>query len=105
MKKYCVVTTTFADKRDAMAAIDVALERKLAACAQMFKIHSHYTWRGRLCRESEIMVVFKTTWKLYDELESKLKKLNPYKVPEIVAVDIEKAAESYLKWIDEETKQ
>lgn len=104
MNKYCIVMTTFASESDAMAVITAALENKLVACAQEMNIHSHYTWQGKVCHEPEIMVMFKTTWDLYGELESKIKALHPYDVPEIIAFDIKMGLESYLTWIDTVTK-
>lgn len=104
MEKYCFVTTTFANEADAMMVINAVLENKLAACAQEININSHYTWQGKVCHEPEIMVLFKTKWDLYGELEAKIQALHPYDVPEIVATDIKTGTASYLSWIDTVTK-
>lgn len=100
MEKYCVVLTTFANEADATKIINAVLEDKLVACAQMLNINSHYTWKGKVQHEPEVLVMFKTTWKLYDALESKIKELHPYEVPEIIAMDIKNGSASYLNWID-----
>ncbi len=92
--------TTFANEADATKIINAVLESKLVACAQMLNIHSHYTWKGAIQHEPEILVMFKTTWKLYNALESKIKELHPYEVPEIIAMDIKNGSASYLNWID-----
>ena len=60
-------------------------------------------WKEKLLKE--VMVFFKTTKKLYDALESKIKELHPYQVPEIIAIDIERGLPDYLKWIDTVTAQ
>ena len=104
MEKYCVVTTTFANDADATRVIDAVMENKLAACAQTMNIHSHYVWRDELHHEPEILVLFKTTWELYGALESKIKDLHPYEVPEIIAMDIKRGTPDYLNWIDTVTK-
>ena len=103
MEKYCVVLTTFANESDAMKIINAVLEDKLVACAQVQNIHSHYTWKGKVQHEPEVLVMFKTTWKLYNALESKIKELHPYEVPEIIAMDIKNGSASYLNWIDSVT--
>ena len=103
MEKYCVVLTTFANESDATKIINAVLESKLVACAQVLNINSHYTWKGKVQHEPEVLVMFKTTWKLYDALESKIKELHPYEVPEIIAIDIKNGSASYLNWIDEVT--
>ena len=104
MKKYCVVLTTFANGTDATNVINAVLENKMVACAQVININSHYTWKGKVCHEPEVLVLFKTQWELYDLLESKIKEMHPYETPEIIAVDIEKGLSDYLNWIVEVTK-
>ena len=104
MNKYCLVTTTFANETDAMTVVNAAIANKLVACAQTLNIQSHYTWQGKVWHEPEILVLFKTTWDLYPELESKIKDLHPYEVPEIVATEIKCGLSDYLGWIDTVTK-
>lgn len=103
MKKYCIVFTTFPNETDANKIIDYVLENKMVACAQTLNINSHYIWKNEICHGGEILVLFKTSWDLYNALESKIKEMHPYEVPEIIAVDIEKGLNSYTKWIDEVT--
>ncbi len=104
MNKYCVVLTTLGNNEDATRIINTILECKLAACMQTINIGSHYTWEGEVCHDQEVLVLFKTSWALYDELETKIKEIHPYDTPEIIAVDIEKGFKGYLDWIDEVTK-
>ena len=104
MKKYCVVLTTFANEENATNVINAVLENELAACAQVININSHYTWKGKVCHEPEVLVLFKTQCQLYDLLESKIKEIHMYEIPEIIAVDIKKGLPDYLNWIVEVTK-
>lgn len=104
MSKYCVVLTTLGNEKDARKIIDGILNDKLAACMQTVNIGSHYTWEGEVCHDQEILVLFKTSWVLYDALELKIKELHPYDIPEIIAIDIEKGFKGYLDWINEVTK-
>lgn len=101
---YCIVMTTFANWEDARKTIDDILEQKLAACVQTIDIHSHYFWKGEVCHDPEVLVLFKTARKLYDALESRIKETHPYETPEIVAIDITKGSKQYLSWIDEVTQ-
>lgn len=104
MSKYCIVLTTLGNQDDAQKIINAILECKLAACIQTVNIGSHYTWDGEVCHDQEILVLFKTSWALYDKLESKIRELHPYDTPEIIALDIEKGFKGYLDWIDEVTE-
>ncbi len=105
MGEYGIVMTTFGSEGTARAAIDEVIRGGLAACAQEVKIRSHYTWKGELCHEDEVLVLFKTRKELYSELERKLLEIHPYEVPEILLVGVEKGSEGYLKWVDEVTKR
>ena len=104
MSKYCIAVTTFGNEDDAKRIINEILADKLAACMQTVNIGSHYTWNDEVCHDSEILVLFKTSWVLYDELEAKIIELHPYDTPEIIAVDIEKGFKGYFDWIDDVTK-
>ncbi len=104
MSKYCVALTTLGNDDDAKTLIDAVLESKLAACIQTMQIKSHYVWEGETCHDQEVLVLFKTSWALYDALEAKIKALHPYDTPEIIAIDIEKGSKGYLDWIDQVTQ-
>ena len=104
MSKYCIVLTTLDNGENVNKIINTILECKLAACIQTLNISSHYTWKGDVCHDLEILVLFKTTWALYDELEAKIREIHPYDTPEIIAIDIEKGYKGYLDWINEVTK-
>jgi len=103
MGKYGIALTTFENEQQAKPVIDEILSSKLAACVQEIRIKSHYTWKGELCHEDEVLVLLKTRKELYPELEKKLLKIHPYETPEILFVDVEKGSAAYLAWIDEQT--
>ena len=105
MSEYCVVLTTLGNEEDATRIINNILDCKLAACMQTMNIDSHYTWAGEVCHDHEVLVLFKTCWAFYEELESKLKEIHPYDTPEIIAIDIEQGFKGYLDWIDSVTKK
>jgi periplasmic divalent cation tolerance protein len=103
MGKYGMVLTTFESDQQVKPVIDEIIRCKLAACVQELKIKSHYTWKGKLCHDDEVLVMFKTRKELYPELEKKLLEIHPYDTPEIILVDVEKGSAAYLAWIDEQT--
>lgn len=105
MGGYGIVMTTFPDEEQARHVIEEIVKRKLAACIQEIKIKSHYTWKGNLCHDDEILVLLKTRKELYAELERTLLELHPYETPEILLVDVEKGSAAYLAWIDNETRE
>ena len=105
MGKYGIVLTTFESDQQAKPVIDEVLRCKLAACVQEISIKSHYTWKGELCHEDEVLVLLKTRKELYPDLEKKLLEIHPYETPEILFVNVEKGSAAYLAWMDEQTRK
>lgn len=105
MRQYGIVLTTFENEGQAGPVIEEILGCRLAACVQEIKIRSHYTWKGELCQENEVLVLFKTKKELYPALEKKLLELHPYDTPEVLLVDAENGSAAYLAWIDEQTRK
>lgn len=104
MSEYCMVITTFENNEQAKPVIDALLEKKLVACVQELGIKSHYVWKGELCNDNEVLILMKTTNKLYEELKNELLEIHPYETPEIIRIDIADGSEGYLSWIKEVTK-
>lgn len=77
---------------------------KLAACVNIIPaVESVYTWKGEICRDSEILLIIKTRTELFTELENRIKSLHSCDVPEIIAFPVQKGSLEYLKWIDDTT--
>jgi len=103
MSKYCIVKTTFPSKKKAKDCAIMLLNNSLAACVQIKKIKSLYKWQGKIENQKEYLVEIKTKLKLYKDVEKFILQNHSYQTPQIVAVDIIKAYDKYLEWIDSET--
>jgi periplasmic divalent cation tolerance protein len=64
-------------------------------------IHSTYRWRGATERQSEWLLLAKTTTEAFPALRDAIEERHPYEVPEIVAVPIVDGLPGYLAWIGE----
>ena len=96
----CQVTTTWPDREAADDWAARAVEERLAACAQVSgPLTSTYRWQGQVERASEWYCHLKTTLDRLPALESRLRELHPYEVPEIIAVPIVQGNADYLEWI------
>ncbi|UCG95458.1 MAG: divalent-cation tolerance protein CutA [archaeon] len=98
-----IVLTTTATREDAEKIADFLLEKKLAACVQIFPISSKYLWKGKVERSGEFLCLVKTKDELYQPVEQAIREVHPYQTPEIVAIPVTKASQSYLDWLDKET--
>jgi len=102
---YISVYTTLPNVEKAKEIARVLVRERLCACANIFKVDSVYWWKGKLEEEGEYGLILKTKEEAYTKLEARIKKLHPYEVPMIVTYRIDKGAESYLNWIDEEVSR
>jgi periplasmic divalent cation tolerance protein len=102
MKKtrgYIVVYATFPDIKTARSTIKGLIKTGRAACGNIFKAASLFTWKGKLERTTEYGAFIKTTSENYRHVESYIRKNHPYEVPEIIAWPIDKGFKKYLDWI------
>lgn len=75
------------------------VEKKLAACVNIFPVRSIYFWEDQTQDDDEVMLMIKTTEELKDEVENWIKEIHPYKVPEFLTFRIEGGLEEYLLWV------
>ena len=99
-----VVLTTLPDTGQARALVREMVDRRLVACGTILgDVISIYRWGGVVEEANEVQVLFKTQRSRWTELESAIRELHPYDVPELVAVPVESGFEEYLTWIRAET--
>ena len=74
---------------------------RLAACVNIIlsPVESFYTWKGNLEKAREYLLVIKTTSKRLAELESEVKRLHTYEVPEFIALPVVAGSREYLAWL------
>ena len=100
-----VVLVTTANEDEAKKIGYALVEQNLAACANILpEVSSIFRWQGKICTESEVMMIIKTTASKFDQVAEKVKELHCYDVPEIIALSIDKGSKDYLNWIRESVK-
>jgi periplasmic divalent cation tolerance protein len=103
MKKaaqFSIVLVTAPDKKAARRLAQAALEERLAACANLVPgVESHYWWRGKMERSTEVLIIFKTTRRRLAALEKLILRKHSYDTPEFVVLAVQAGTERYLKWI------
>jgi periplasmic divalent cation tolerance protein len=106
MIEHVQVITTTGKKKDAEKIAEFLVEKRLAACVQIFgPIASVYWWEGRIEKANEWFCLIKTMGALYENVESAIRKIHPYKVPEILAIPVVAGSNDYLSWLDEVVKK
>jgi len=100
-----LVLTNLPDRAAAETLADALIERRVAACVNILApCRSVYRWKGAVQHDEEHPVLIKTTAERYPELESAIRSLHPYELPEIIAVPVVQGLLHYLSWVDEETR-
>lgn len=79
-----VISTTIKKKEQAKNMADYLVENRFAACVQIDRIVSTYTWRGKINRDKERRLTIKTTAKLADKVIQIIQETHPYDIPEII---------------------
>lgn len=96
-----VVLTTTPNIEEAETLAEKIVEAKLAACVQILpQIKSVYFWENAIQKESECLLLIKTLAEKFPELENFIQENHSYEIPEIVALEAEKASENYLGWLE-----
>ena len=96
-----VVFMTAANGEEAARLAEMLVGAHLAACVQILpEMESVYRWQGKVERQSEILLLAKTTSDKFEELEREVRALHSYEMPEIIAVPVTHGSGPYLEWLN-----
>jgi len=96
-----IVFVTCGSREVAEEISKTVVTERLAACVNVLPgIRSCYEWDGKMEWAEELLLLMKTTKDRYEELESRVRELHSYEVPEILAVPVATGLEKYLSWVD-----
>jgi periplasmic divalent cation tolerance protein len=99
-----LVLTNMPDRAAAVQLAQMLIDRRLAACVNVLaECTSLYRWQGKIESAPETPVLIKTRSALYPEVETAIRELHPYELPEIIAVPISYGLTEYLEWVSGET--
>ena len=102
---HAMAYVTAPDRATARDIARAVLDRRLAACANLWPVESVYRWHGKRQETNEFVIVFKTRAALLPKLIGEVRRLHPSEVPCIVSYPMGPALDEYLDWIDAETVQ
>lgn len=94
-----VVMVTTSSKDEAIAIANHLVRHRLAACVSLFPVSSIYTWQNQVHHDQEWQLMIKTQQDKFTELETKVRELHTYDVPEIIALPVTAGSMPYLNWI------
>lgn len=102
---YCIVNCTAKDKKEAVEISKKLLQKKLIACCNIIpSVTSLFEWDGNICEEKEVLMIMKTETHLFEAIETEVKKMHSYTIPELICIPVTGGSRRYLDWVDEQTK-
>jgi periplasmic divalent cation tolerance protein len=98
-----VVTTTDSEAAAAELARGI-VDARVGACVQVVPVRSFYRWDNAVQDDPEWQLQIKTPARRLDSLVAHINTHHSYDVPEIIATPIVGGNDTYLSWLDEETR-
>jgi periplasmic divalent cation tolerance protein len=95
-----VVITTVGTEEQADRIARELLRRRQAACVNLVPgLRSLYRWQGRICRDTELLLLIKTHDDELDAVAATIRELHSYELPEILAFPVAWGEPQFLAWI------
>lgn len=101
MTNKIVVLVTCRSIKEAQQIGRTLVDRKLVACANILRapVQSIYRWKNKIELAEEVLLLLKSSRSRFAALESAIRKLHSYDLPEIIALPIAGGSRGYLDWI------
>src|SRR5436305_10058261 len=99
MRAIVVVTTVGTEEQAYLSAREIVARRQ-AACVNILPgVRSIYRWKGKICKDGELMLVIKTLEKEFDAVAATIRELHSYELPEILSFNVSHGERGFLDWI------
>ncbi len=99
---YKIIITTTTNKEEAVKIVQILLNERLIACANIIdSVLSLYWWREKIQEDNELMIIMKSNEKLLEKTMKKILEIHSYKIPEILVLPIERGSQPYFNWMEE----
>ena len=99
-----VILVTAANQEEAVRIGKGVVKAKLAACANIIPgIQSIYSWKGKVVKAQEALLILKSTKPRYCALEKAIRAMHTYETPEIIALPVNGGLDRYIGWVRSET--
>ena len=97
----CIVTVTAGSTSEAESLARALVNERLAACCSIISnVSSVYWWEDAVQHDEETLLLCKTWRELFPRMESRVRELHSYDVPEIVAMPVVEGSAPYLAWME-----
>ncbi len=95
-----LILSTAGSRDEAEKIARTLVERRIAACVNLVpNLTSVYSWQGAIETAHEVLMLIKTSAERLPELETALREMHSYDVPEFVVIALESGNQAYLDWL------
>ena len=106
MAEVCMVFVTAPDANVAADLTKALLSDELVACGNIVDgLRSVYRWEGKICDDSEALLILKTTKDKVESLKIKVVEVHPYECPEVLVVPVSDGHPEYLSWVRDQVRR
>ena len=95
---------TFPNEAEAKQIGETIVQEKLAACCNIISNNatSIYFWKGAINRDTETIMITKTSENKVKELTDRIIKLHSYDIPCVVVLPIKSGNNEFIDWVKSE---
>jgi periplasmic divalent cation tolerance protein len=99
MRAIVVVTTVGTEEQAYLIARELVSRRQAACVNVMPGVRSIYRWKGKICKDGELLLIIKTQEAEFEGVSETIRELHSYELPEILAFNVSKGEKNFLAWI------
>ena len=99
-----VIFVTAGSEEQAAQIARTLIGERLAACVNIVgPIRSIYRWGGEIKDDPEFLLIIKTRALLYMKVETRVREMHTYEVPEVLALSADRGSPPYIQWMLDST--
>ena len=97
-----VVVTSVGTEQQAVEISEELVARRLATCINIVPcLRSIYRWKGKVCDDSEYLLIIKTRRALFGAVSEAIRELHSYELPEVLEFPVATAEPNFHAWVVE----
>jgi periplasmic divalent cation tolerance protein len=94
-----ILVTTESEEQAVQIARTLVAER-FAACVNIVgPVRSIYRWRDGVKDDREYLLIIKTRALLYMKVETRVREMHTYEIPEVLALNADRGSPPYIQWM------
>lgn len=96
------IVTSVGTEQQAVEISEELVARRLATCINIVPcLRSIYRWKGKVCSDSEYLLIIKTRSALFGAVSDAIRELHSYELPEVLEFPIATAEPNFQRWVVE----